>query len=1442
MDQKRTLLNVHSRQWIVGIMLFIVMAALFLAAPLITAAGKAPASGTKSLATYSFTGSGWATFGIVLPRGEAFEGLQVEGLTTQTDIKNLWPDGSIRYAILTVYIEEAGDYEILESVPAMGTFSPAIPDACLTLNIESDGPGSALVAYRSDLPRTVSSDPWLDGPLVKEWRIRDVPKNSGEEHPFLTNIWDVRIYSDGTGTVDTTVENIRDVAAADAVVYAAEIILNNVPVYHHDATKPGPNPLTSWEGDQFGYTSAANGLINGNYIRLTSGPQAGQIGVVSGVWDNYRISVYPMRFDPPLQYDVGWESVFYHQYGSRWHRVFATADFAKAEVKTDFAPFIEANAIPKYLPTVSSMAESAVNEGAWQNFDVLGFGIMVPSVGMAGGRPEIGLYPEWAARYLAHGTPELKKETLAYGDLAGAFSVHFSKNDTGQIVTIDENPDYWPDRRSNTGNKPLNNLRGSSVRADSEHKTSQAYIPYLVSGGRYYSDEMLFHAHYSLMNIWPYWSGWPRGADGMMWGLAHRGYAWCFRDVADAAYYLPDDSEYKDFFMRIVKANLQNLDTYAAELNSPLGFVEFGAVFPDTGRNIGYAQSGLWQNTYFAWSLDHAISQNDTDAGVEMLKETLRSVLGALTNGPAFLPEYAGYPYLDIGTHQNKQIEMFKTWGEVFEATFRNPDNTLIAPHSWVGYYGPELRIASILGKKYGLPGATGAYDFVMTMEDGRPGSFMRSLNERSAFAIADQKAAKPEMDAEPVEIRINDVLYSPDDIPPEIPAGQVFWFEALIKNTGTEPWIDDGAIDHHPATLLSRAPDYNSTFGAFLVTPFRGYSVQPGGIHSFHSSLMAPSTPGTYTVKWQLADWAPLSIVRYWDWTAAPFFGPEISLTVKVVPRIDSPPSTPPRQPGVVDEFDLEYCGSFVLPRLPGANDDVATYRQSGIALRDADGEQRLILTAGTYDQTLYEVAIPAFGKIAGSDTSAVPQAELRTVFGELPKVSGEYTNGTMWYDRDAELLYWTNNHSYYTPTSAGITFPTLRSASLAGGAITEKNQWLQPLDLGDAPDKSFWGGVTNIPEGFAAAYTGGKTLGMGFGGAYSNGANAYSYGPSLAAVSLPSTGGTMDMQPVFYYPRSNPATRDGNYFRSAGPEGNPASPWEGTWTSGDTTGSGVFIDLPDKKGYISFERQAIGRIGYDYGGINWHGQYQNVWKFYDYETLGKAASGATGKEGLVPSSVTYPDLPNDATSANQQIAGSVFDPDSRLLYVYSLKSVSRSGYYNPLQPAVHVYRVKEDTAFVSGKIKSYNPTDPTTIQLMKGKNIIYTATISKTENSGQVEQEFTFAKVAPDNYDLVINKAAHTKFTVQNLIVGAEGLDLTENSCPEVQLMTLRCGDINSDGLINDADLTILWREGNYNRKAIEAENSLCDLNGDGLINDADLTILWLTYNYNRGAIVID
>jgi hypothetical protein len=161
-----------------------------------------------------------------------------------------------------------------------------------------------------------------------------------------------------------------------------------------------------------------------------------------------------------------------------------------------------------------------------------------------------------------------------------------------------------------------------------------------------------------------------------------------------------------------------------------------------------------------------------------------------------------------------------------------------------------------------------------------------------------------------------------------------------------------------------------------------------------------------------------------------------------------------------------------------------------------------------------------------------------------------------------------------------------------------------------------------------------------------------------------------------------------------------------------------------------------------------------------------------------------------------------------------------------------------------VTGQVKSYYPTKPATLELwLEGETEAAHTTYTRiaSSGSGQAAQEFSFAGVEPGTYTLVITKAAHTGFTVHNIVVADGDVDLTADKRPEVQLLTLRCGDINGDGNINNSDLTILWRQANYNRSAAAADEPLCDLNGDGLINNIDLTILWLAYNYNRGEIEI-
>src|SRR5262245_3641908 len=66
---------------------------------LVPAHGQPAFAANPALATYTLS-PGWATFGLALPQGAA-KAVQVGSLQTQTDVKVRWPDGSIRFAIVS---------------------------------------------------------------------------------------------------------------------------------------------------------------------------------------------------------------------------------------------------------------------------------------------------------------------------------------------------------------------------------------------------------------------------------------------------------------------------------------------------------------------------------------------------------------------------------------------------------------------------------------------------------------------------------------------------------------------------------------------------------------------------------------------------------------------------------------------------------------------------------------------------------------------------------------------------------------------------------------------------------------------------------------------------------------------------------------------------------------------------------------------------------------------------------------------------------------------------------------------------------------------------------------------------------------------------------------------------------------------------------------------
>lgn len=512
--------------------------------------------------------------------------------------------------------------------------------------------------------------------------------------------------------------------------------------------------------------------------------------------------------------------------------------------------------------------------------------------------------------------------------------------------------------------------------------------------------------------------------------------------------------------------------------------------------------------------------------------------------------------------------------------------------------------------------------------------------------------ASKQSHGPPPAPVAEYDAQFVAMEVPKHVLTNQVFAVKITMKNTGSKAW--EGQAHAH---LRSQDPPDNTTWGTHFILQGQGTNVAVGAEKVYQSQLRAPAASGEFSFQWRL--------VRAHD--GAPFGEPTARAVVRVEKRPEAPPAALPAQDPnekrVLTFDDFEYAGSFRPP--------CGTWTETGLAFRRMkDGLRRLFVN----ERGIREITIPPLVKFDGANFVALKTAEVKKVWGDLgirvPKVQDVERigpNAGFWWDEAKRTLYWTWYHGYWT----GGPLPVLGASELADdGTVTARGPWTVP------GMKHHWGGVTGLSKAFADQYTGGRMLAAGFGGYYSICAPC-SRGPALGAISEPdSDKQTVDLVPLLAYVGGGAAPRDGDYFFGCGGFWNdpPESPTQGRWAFDDWCRSGVFIDLPDKHGYIAFVKLGTGRIGYDYGSIT-SGGTSHYWYFYNPRDLGDAARGRK-KPNLLPHSMTKVAYPGNKGGPVSAICGACFDPDEKLLYLYKPFGFVLSRTEQP--PLIHVYRVK--------------------------------------------------------------------------------------------------------------------------------------------------------------------
>jgi hypothetical protein len=618
-------------------------------------------AGQEPVASVGLT-AGWATFGQALPQGAATTDLQVGMLPTQTDVKSKWPDGSIRFAIVTTHAPAAGTYVIAPALDSADTFAPATPSVTATLTIGG-------VPYLATLPAAPTADSWLSGSLVNEWRAVLVPTSSAGPHPFLRVNVDTRVYNDGRARVDVSVENVLDKAGATTVTYDATIMVNGQVVFSKSAVQ--------------------------------------------------------------------------HYYLTRWRHVSHVGAASLASVTPDIAPFNRSGALPPYLSLVANQVSAAT--GA--SFDILKAGALETNMPAHGGRPELAPYPDWTARYLVHRDATQRAFVLAHGDLSGSWPIHVREAEGSamsgvgaeRLVSLDQRPAIWYDSRAQGSG--LDYVKGSPMPIreygsltpgpgqsplipDTAHQPSLAYVPYLLTGDRYYAEEMAFWANYSMLRTFP--ADGVRGADGILAYNEVRGYGWALRNLADAAAYYPDTSPVKAYLAQKVLANLQWLDTYARAQDPQTNPFQ---VLWWNKRPEGSQYISLWEQSYLAHAIDRANKQGFV-GGIAHRDAIAKFQLRLFTSEPEFPRMHAAPNVVGIGTSTSTGFSFYASMSQIWTAT---QSHTRPFP----GYYGPEARLNLMIGVEGGWPGAQGAYNYLWPFIGVNPywGS-LPDLAQRAGWAL----------------------------------------------------------------------------------------------------------------------------------------------------------------------------------------------------------------------------------------------------------------------------------------------------------------------------------------------------------------------------------------------------------------------------------------------------------------------------------------------------------------------------------------------------------------------------------------------------------------------------------------------------------------------------------------------------------------------------------
>ena len=557
---------------------------------------------------------------------------------------------------------------------------------------------------------------------------------------------------------------------------------------------------------------------------------------------------------------------------SRWTKKYwIGADLPDVAINHNLSYLTQTKFIPNY-DTTKSISESvlASQYSKWSSTakDLYDAGEWTKAMGTTGGRPDIGPYPQWTVNWMYTGDKRMQDRAFGNADLAAAWPVHLREGKSGKyldrsktvsglgrVLSISSRPTIalaagYNYSYTNLQDRvvPVGSVTNGGWWPDLAHQPDPFSPQYILSGDFFYLEESEFWASWfaatpnGAATAYSYGRG-PTGSEGGICGYAIgncqvRGQAWGLRGRAQTAFIIPDNFPEKNYFENLINdtiaiwEGMRNITGTQFQGNAnwnwgkTVGAKGFGSLGPPTlhqweAGSPAFVQAELnpavvssatspWEQDYLIYAFGRA---RELGYSTEALLSWLGENLIGQVNNPGYNPYLAGaYRLPTIATSDNKY---FPTWSAAKSSFFPEYQNITVFPA--LSYFPncadcyPYIAL-SAMSMVADQPGGGAAWSWISNMTLSQP-----ALNNYPSWAILPRS--------------INAVV-PVDTTAPTIPTN--------LSATSTSA---------SQINLTWTASTDNVAVAGYKI--FKG-GVQIGtaAINSYFSTGLSASTPYTYTVS----------------------------------------------------------------------------------------------------------------------------------------------------------------------------------------------------------------------------------------------------------------------------------------------------------------------------------------------------------------------------------------------------------------------------------------------------------------------------------------------------------------------------------------------------------------------------------------------------------------